>query len=68
MLKTIYLEAGYTDDVFTVILDEMNIARVEYYFAEMLSILEMPNKDEWLVELVSSSWANDPKKLIDMVN
>ncbi len=64
VLKTIY-EAGYTDDVFTVILDEMNIARVEYYFAEMLSILEMPNKDEWLVELVSSSWGNDPKKLID---
>ena len=64
VLKTIY-EAGYTDDVYTVILDEMNIARVEYYFAEMLSILEMPNKDEWIVELVSSSWPNDPKKLID---
>ncbi len=64
VLKTIY-EAGYTDDVFTIILDEMNIARVEYYFAEMLSILEMPNKDEWLVELVSSSWGNDPEKLID---
>ena len=64
VLKTIY-EAGYTDDVFTVILDEMNIARVEYYFSEMLSILEMPNQDEWLVELVSSSWPNDPKKLVD---
>ena len=64
VLKTIY-EAGYTDDVFTVILDEMNIARVEYYFAEMLSILEMPNQDEWLVELVSSGWSNDPKKLSD---
>ncbi len=64
VLKAIY-EAGYTDDVYTVILDEMNIARVEYYFAEMLSILEMPNKDEWVVELVSSSWPNDPKKLID---
>ncbi len=64
VLKTIY-EAGYTDDIFTVILDEMNIARVEYYFAEMLSILEMPNQDEWLVELVSSGWANDPVKLND---
>ena len=64
VLKTIY-EAGYTDDVFTVILDEMNIARVEYYFAEMLSILEMPNEDEWLVELVSSGWSTDPKKLHD---
>ena len=41
----------------------MNIARVEYYFAEMLSILEMPNKDEWIVEIVSSGWKSDPKKL-----
>lgn len=64
VLKTMY-EAGYTDDVFTVILDEMNISRVEYYFAEMLSILEMPNKDEWIVELVSSGWDSDPKKLTD---
>ena len=62
VLREIYL-AGYDDDVYTVILDEMNIARVEYYFAEMLSILEMPNKDEWIVELVSSAWDSDPKKL-----
>ena len=62
VLKTMY-EASYTDDVFTIILDEMNISRVEYYFAEMLSILEMPNKDEWIVELVSSGWDNDPKKI-----
>ena len=53
--------AGYTDDVYTVILDEMNISRVEYYFAEMLSILEMPNKDEWIIELVPNSWKSDPK-------
>ena len=63
VLKELY-KAGYTDDVYTVILDEMNISRVEYYFAEMLSILEMPNHDEWIVELVSSSWKNDPKKII----
>ncbi len=63
VLKEIYM-AGYTDDIYTVILDEMNISRVEYYFAEMLSILEMPNKDEWIVELVPSKWKNDPKKLI----
>ena len=59
ILKEIY-EAGYTDDIHTVILDEMNISRVEYYFAEMLSILEMPNRDEWIVEVVSSGWASDP--------
>ena len=55
--------AGYTNDIYTVILDEMNIARVEYYFAEMLSILEMPNKDEWVISLVPSKWDTDPKKL-----
>lgn len=60
VLKEIY-EAGYTDKIHTIILDEMNIARVEYYFAEMLSILEMPNKDEWIIELVSSGWKKDPK-------
>ena len=64
VLKEMYL-AGYTDDVYTVILDEMNISRVEYYFAEMLSILEMPNKDEWIVELVSAPWKTDPKNIVD---
>ena len=64
VLKELYV-AGYTDDIYTVILDEMNISRVEYYFAEMLSILEMPNKDEWIVELVSSSWPDDPKNIVD---
>lgn len=62
VLKEIYL-AGYTDDIYTIILDEMNISRVEYYFAEMLSILEMPSEDEWIVELVPSPWKTDPKRL-----
>ncbi|MBP5684374.1 MAG: hypothetical protein J6X02_03860 [Bacilli bacterium] len=64
VLKELYV-AGYTDDIYTVILDEMNISRVEYYFAEMLSILEMPNKDEWIVEIVPSAWKNDPKHLME---
>ncbi|CCY45847.1 putative uncharacterized protein [Clostridium sp. CAG:1193] len=59
VLKEMYT-AGYTDDIYTVILDEMNISRVEYYFAEMLSILEMPNKSEWIVEIVPSAWKSDP--------
>ena len=63
MLKEMYV-AGYVDEVYTVILDEMNLSRVEYYFAEMLSILEMPNRDEWIIELVPNSWKTDPKKII----
>lgn len=57
-------EAGYTDEMYTVILDEMNLARVEYYFAEMLSILEMHNPKDWKIEVVQSVWPTDPKKLI----
>lgn len=63
-LKTIY-EAQFNDDVRVIILDEMNIARVEYYFAEMLSILELPREDERHISLVSSKTASDPEKMHD---
>ena len=64
VLKKMY-EALYKEEVYVTILDEMNIARVEYYFAEMLSILEMPSRDEWIIDLVPNVWENDPKQLID---
>ena len=64
LLRRIY-ESSYTDDINVIILDELNIARVEYYFAEMLSIMEMPDPNEWKIELVPSSWENDPKHLAD---
>ena len=63
ILKQMYI-ANYTNEVYITVMDEMNIARVEYYFAELLSVLEMPSKNEWIVELVSSVWDNDPKKLV----
>lgn len=58
-LRAIY-EANYYEDPHLVILDEMNIARVEYYFAEMLSILELPRKEEQKVDIVTAVWDNDP--------
>ena len=58
-------ETGFDDDIHTIILDEMNLARVEYYFADILSILEMPDRNEWLVDIVPSSWPNDPKKIVN---
>ncbi len=63
-LKTLY-EAQFVDDMRVVILDEMNIARVEYYFAEMLSILELPREDERYISLVSSRSSSDPEKMKD---
>ena len=62
VLKRIY-SSMYNNDVNLILLDEMNIARIEYYFAEMLSILEMPNADEWELDLVPSVWSTDPEKL-----
>ena len=62
ILEKMY-EASYEDQVYITLLDEMNISRVEYYFAEMLSILELPNKKDWIVELVPNVWPNDPKRL-----
>lgn len=62
VLRRIYA-SNYNDDINMILLDEMNIARIEYYFAEMLSILEMPNADEWQLDLVPSVWSTDPEKL-----
>lgn len=63
-LRAMY-EAGLRADPSTIVLDEMNLARVEYYFAEILSVLEMPSHDEWVLDLVPTAWAGDPKGLHD---
>lgn len=58
-------EATYREDPSIVILDEMNLARIEYYFAEFLSIMEMPDTSEWLIDLVSKGIDSDPRNLTD---
>jgi hypothetical protein len=61
-LKSLY-EATYREDLSFIILDEMNLARIEYYFAEFLSILEMPNSKEWKIEVVGNDQPGDPQNL-----
>lgn len=63
-LRALY-EANYRLDPTLIVLDEMNLARIEYYFAEMLSVLEMPSKDEWVLDLVPTAWNGDPEKMTD---
>ena len=58
-------EANYNDDIYITVLDEMNIARVEYYFAEFLSLLELPNPEGRNLDVVADKWSNDPKLLVD---
>ena len=62
LLEKMY-EANYSEDIYVTVMDEMNIARVEYYFAEFLSLLELPDPDERYIDVVSDVWSNDPLQL-----
>lgn len=64
LLEKMY-EANYGKDIYVTVLDEMNIARVEYYFAEFLSMLEIPDAEKRYLTVVSSQWEKDPKLLKD---
>ncbi|MBQ3253074.1 MAG: hypothetical protein IJA65_00825 [Acholeplasmatales bacterium] len=63
-LKSVYA-ASYSDTINIIVLDEMNLARIEYYFAEFLSVMEMPDTNEWKIDIVPVSEASDPKNLIN---
>ena len=42
--------ASYEKDINLMVLDEMNLSRIEYYFADFLSVLEYPSED-WKVRV-----------------
>ena len=62
LLQKMY-EANYSKEIYITVLDEMNIARVEYYFAEFLSLLELPNPEGRYIDVVTDKWESDPKLL-----
>ena len=64
LLATLY-GAGRTDSVCITVLDEMNIARVEYYFAEFLSVLEMPEAKRRIIGITPSGMDGDPEGMTD---
>lgn len=51
LLKHLYEASYIPETVNLMVLDEMNISRVEYYFADFLSIFEYPSED-WVVPLM----------------
>ncbi len=63
-LKALYVTT-YRKDLDVIVLDEMNLARIEYYFAEFLSIMEMREKESWQIDLVASADKGDPKNIVD---
>ena len=64
MLCKLY-EAGGKGDVYITVLDEVNISRIEYYFAEFLSLLELPDTSKRYLDVVSDTWKNDPARLVN---
>ena len=58
-LKSLYVST-YRQDLNVIVLDEMNLARIEYYFAEFLSVMEMRDPNDWVIDLIPSPMANDP--------
>ena len=64
LLNSLY-EAGTTDSIELIVLDEANIARIEYYFAEFLSLLELPNPKSRKLQVASSHMEYDPKRIED---
>ncbi|MFP4287383.1 MAG: AAA family ATPase [Candidatus Izemoplasmataceae bacterium] len=64
LLKKLY-EANHNDQMYITVLDEMNIARVEYYFAEFLSLLELPDHNKRHLDVIADVWDTDPALLKD---
>ncbi len=64
MISAMY-RAQYTNSMSVIVLDEINIARVEYYFAEFLSLMELPTADARRIRVVSGYEPGDPQKLRD---
>lgn len=58
--------SNYEKVPYFIVLDEMNLSRVEYYFADFLSILENEPKD-WKVQLVETDMRQLPNELTQEV-
>lgn len=50
-LKRLYDFTYRENEINIMVLDELNISRIEYYFADFLSVLEYP-KDEWKIKIM----------------
>ena len=61
-LSSLY-ECTWREDPNFIVLDEMNLARIEYYFADFLSMMEMPDIAEWKIDLIAAPQPSDPQNI-----
>ncbi len=66
-LKVLYKGCRNPDKPALIVLDEMNLSRIEYYFADFLSALEDPNEANRIIDLLPDQTNNKgmPKLFID---
>ena len=63
-LKTLYENNYTTDKISTIVLDEINLSRIEYYFADFISAMEYP-VDMRYVELMQPVKGRKMPKLLE---
>lgn len=64
-LKTLYENNYKTDKMSTVVLDEVNLSRIEYYFADFISAMEYPVDMRYIELMQPIQGRKMPKKLED---
>lgn len=52
-LDALYRATRDRNNIHLIMLDEMNLSRIEYYFADFLSVLEEEKSEDWKISLVS---------------
>ena len=66
-LKDLYQAAQNPDRPALIVLDEMNLSRIEYYFADFLSALEHPDLDSRVIDLLPDQTSSEgmPKLFVN---
>ncbi|MDR0909038.1 MAG: hypothetical protein LBM77_04665 [Spirochaetaceae bacterium] len=64
-LKKLYWAIRDKENVHCIMLDEMNLSRIEYYFADFLSVLEKPYQHDWKINLIPDFVRGEMPELLD---
>lgn len=62
-LTEIY-SANYRQEPNFIVLDEMNLARAEYYLSDFLALMDVPDPAQWKIDLVPAVSINDPQYVV----
>ena len=65
-LKSLYRATRDSDNIHCIVLDEMNLSRIEYYFADLLSVLEDDEERNWKINLIPDDVRGEmPEYVVD---